>query len=329
MKNTLFEQLPFDFKDSVIHAITSNNHESIYFKDIHSRFTMMSQYMVNYFNLGSVEECIGKSDFDFFTRQHAQQAYEDEQEIIRTQQPILGKVEMETWENDMISYVVTSKYPLYDIQGKLIGTWGHSINIALSNENHSDLKIPKAKALEQSFDSSNSSIIDSLTGLKNVKAFYEFMNLFYQDSMNSLSIPDKEHFLVLIDLKNFKTVNEAFGHDFGSNAIAFVGNLLMTRIGEHTELFRYGGDEFAMLIKNHSFSSILDICNTLLHDIASAEFTFKDNTTNIYACMGISRFKESLPFGNIHDIINQTEKRLFEAKMQQAPTIIYNNSYKY
>lgn len=329
MDNSLFNQLPSDFNNTVINAITSNLHECIYFKDLNSKFILISQFMANYFNLNSIEEAIGKSDFDFFTRQHAQQAYEDEQMVIRTQQPILGKIEMETWENDFISYVVTSKYPLYNAKGTLIGTWGHSINIAITNENNSDIKIPKAKAIEQSFDASNSTIIDSLTGLKNVKAFYEVMNLFYQDSMNSLSLPEKEHYLVLVDLKDFKTINKEYGHNFGNNAIAFIGNLINTNLIENGELFRYGGDEFAILVKNQSFDSLMQFCTDLLTQISKTRFTFEGFSTKMSACIGISRFKESLPFGNIHDIINQTDKRLFEAKMQQNPTIIYNNSYRY
>lgn len=328
MNDPKYSQLPFDFKDNVLSAILTNQHECIYFKDLNSKFIAMSQYMADYFNLDSMESGIGKSDFDFFTRQHAQQAYEDEQEVIRTQKPILGKIEMETWEDDLISYVVTSKYPLYDNAGNVIGTWGHSINIALSNQNNSDLKIPKAKEIEQSFDASHSSIIDTLTGLKNVKAFYEFMNLYYQDSMNNLSVPDKDHFLVLIDLKDFKEVNKEFGYNFGNNAIAFIGNLLNTNLIDHVQLFRYGGDQFALLIKNYSFDSVLEYCEKLLQLILNARFTFEGFSTKMTACIGVARFKESLPFGNIHDIINQTDKRLFEAKLHTTPTIIHNNSYR-
>lgn len=328
MEDSLLSKLPVDFNDSILHAMLSNEHECIYFKDIHSRFIAMSQYMADYFNLDSIENGIGKSDFDFFTRQHAQQAYDDEQEVIRTHKPILGKIEMETWEGDLISYVVTSKYPLYDKNGNIIGTWGHSINIALGNQNNSDIKIPKAKEIEQSFDTSNSSVIDSLTGLKNVKAFYEYMNLYYQDSMNSLSIPDKDHFLVLIDIKDFKDVNKEFGHNFGNHALAHIGNLLSSNLIDHIDLFRYGGDQFALLIKNHNLDSVLDYCNRLLDLILNSRFTFEGFSTKMVASMGIARFKESLPFGNIHDIINQTDKRLYEAKLRPGSVIIHNNNYR-
>jgi diguanylate cyclase (GGDEF)-like protein len=328
MNNSLFDNLPYDFNNTIINAITSNLHESIYFKDLNSKFMIVSQFMANYFNLESIEDVIGKSDFDFFTRQHAQQAYEDEQMIIRTKQPILGKIEMETWENEMISYVVSSKYPLYDSQGNIIGTWGHSINMALSNENNSDMKIPKAKAIEQSLET-NSTIIDSLTGLRNVKAFYEFMNLFYQDAMNSLSLPEKEHYLILIDLKDFKNINKEYGHNYGNQAIVFIGNLIAGNLIDHSELFRYGGDKYAILVKHQNFDQIMEFCSGILAKISKTRFTYEGFSTKINACIGLSRFRESLPFGNIHDIINQADKRLFEAKIQQHPAIIYNNSYRY
>jgi PAS domain S-box-containing protein len=71
---------------------------------------------------------VGKSDFDFFTEAHARQAYEDEQEIMRTGQSI-SKEERETWADRPDTWVLTTKMPLRDPQGKIIGTFGVSTDI--------------------------------------------------------------------------------------------------------------------------------------------------------------------------------------------------------
>ena len=80
------------------------------------------------FGLGDPAEILGKTDFDFFTEEHARQAYEDEQEIIRTGQSFT-KEEKETWPDRPDTWVLTTKMPLRDHEGKIIGTFGMSKDI--------------------------------------------------------------------------------------------------------------------------------------------------------------------------------------------------------
>ena len=81
----------------------------IYFKDRESRFTRINLAHANAFGLSNPDEAIGKSDFDFFTAEHAQEAFRDEQEIIRTGQPMVGKEEKETWPDGRVTWVSTTK----------------------------------------------------------------------------------------------------------------------------------------------------------------------------------------------------------------------------
>ena len=82
--------------------------------------------MAKLFNLKSPDDLIGKSDFDFFDDEHAQPAFNDELNIIKTKKPILNKIEKEVKKDGEISYVRTSKMPLLDTKGKVIGTFGIS-----------------------------------------------------------------------------------------------------------------------------------------------------------------------------------------------------------
>ena len=70
-----------------------------------------------------------KTDFDFFSEEHARGAYEDEQEIVRTGVPIINKVEKETWSNRTARWVSSSKLPIRNATGEIIGTFGISRNI--------------------------------------------------------------------------------------------------------------------------------------------------------------------------------------------------------
>src|SRR2546426_302133 len=60
------------------------------FKARDSRFLRINKALADRFGLGDPAEAVGKTDFDFFTREHAQQAYDSEQEIIRTGQPVVN-----------------------------------------------------------------------------------------------------------------------------------------------------------------------------------------------------------------------------------------------
>ncbi|WP_319479922.1 ATP-binding protein [uncultured Draconibacterium sp.] len=101
---------------------------NIYFKDKKSRFILISKPMMKYFGLNSMSEAIGKTDFDFFSPEHAKNAFEDEQKIMQTGEAKTLE-EKEVWEDGKVSYVKTTKYPLFDANKQIIGTFGISQDI--------------------------------------------------------------------------------------------------------------------------------------------------------------------------------------------------------
>src|ERR1035441_6269599 len=72
--------------------------ERIYFKDLRSRFLLVSAgWIAAIAPDRTLEEIVGKTDFDFFSNEHAAAALEDEQQIIRTGEAMVGKLEQETF----------------------------------------------------------------------------------------------------------------------------------------------------------------------------------------------------------------------------------------
>ena len=104
----------------LLHALMDNLPHSIYFKDAASRFVRINRALAGYFGLRDSSDAISKTDFDFFTEEHARQALEDEQEIIRFGRPLVDKEEKETWPNGHATWVLSTKMPLYDAQGRIV-----------------------------------------------------------------------------------------------------------------------------------------------------------------------------------------------------------------
>ncbi len=117
------------FERSLLNSLLNTIPDHIYFKDEKSRFLKVSKSLAEWFNVKTVDGLMGKTDFDFFTEEHARPAFEDEQEIMRTGKPLEGKVEKETHPDGRVTWVSTTKVPRYDEKGNIVGILGISRDI--------------------------------------------------------------------------------------------------------------------------------------------------------------------------------------------------------
>jgi len=116
-------------EQALLNSLIEGIPDSIYFKDKESRFIKVNKAMLRKHGFKSDKEIIGKTDFELFGKEHAQQAFEDEQKIIQTGIPIINKEEKEDWADGRTTWVSTTKMPLYNNQGEIIGTFGVSRDI--------------------------------------------------------------------------------------------------------------------------------------------------------------------------------------------------------
>jgi len=115
--------------------------DHIYFKDAQSRFIRNSRSQARALGLSDPAEAIGKSDFDFFP--HAQLSYEKEQEIMRSGKPLVDLEEWVVWPDGRETWVLTTKAPLFDQAGQIIGTFGISRDI--TERKRAEAALQKAK----------------------------------------------------------------------------------------------------------------------------------------------------------------------------------------
>ncbi|MBN2006160.1 MAG: SpoIIE family protein phosphatase [Anaerolineae bacterium] len=109
----------------ILETFMNNVPDSIYFKDVQSRFIQVNPAFAERFGLSGPHEVIGKTDFDFFAEEMARPKYELEQEILRSGEALLNLEEPDMGER----WSLTTKMPLRDEHGVVVGTFGISHDI--------------------------------------------------------------------------------------------------------------------------------------------------------------------------------------------------------
>ncbi|MFZ0825832.1 MAG: PAS domain S-box protein [Verrucomicrobiia bacterium] len=113
----------------LLSSLITTTPDLVYFKDRESRFIRINEAFARRAGLSDIHAAVGKTDFDIFGEQHARQAYEDEQRIVATGQPIVDKEEREDWTDGRITWASSTKLPIFDSSGKTVGIMGVSRDI--------------------------------------------------------------------------------------------------------------------------------------------------------------------------------------------------------
>lgn len=210
--------------------LLANREERLYFKDLESRFLLVSEGFLAFEAPGhDAQEILGKTDFEVFSEPHARAALEDERWIIATGQPIVEKVERETYRDRPDAWVSTTKLPLRDDNGAIVGTYGISRDVTAQ------------VAAEQAL--AHQALHDPVTGLSNRFAL--------QDRLaQALVVLERQPggvALAFVDLDDFKSVNDRHGHDAGDEVLVAAGRRLSAAARRGDTVARYGGDEFVLL----------------------------------------------------------------------------------
>jgi PAS domain S-box-containing protein/putative nucleotidyltransferase with HDIG domain len=103
--------------------LLDNIPDAVYFKDKNNRIMKVNKFYIKGTGLRE-EEILGKTDFDFFPYEQAKQMLEDDNYVLLTGKPIVGKIEKTNLPNGDWNQVITTKIPMYDHLGKVIGTMG-------------------------------------------------------------------------------------------------------------------------------------------------------------------------------------------------------------
>ncbi|MDA3890207.1 MAG: PAS domain-containing protein [Salinivirgaceae bacterium] len=114
---------------TLLDALLNSLPDYIYFKDEESRFLRISKSMIHLFGAESVEEIIGKSDFDFHSKENAQKYYADEKHIMESGSGITNQLQKEHMTDGTVIWNSVTKLPLLTDEGTCMGTFGISKDV--------------------------------------------------------------------------------------------------------------------------------------------------------------------------------------------------------
>ncbi len=113
----------------LLNTLIDNIPDNIYFKDNNSRFIRINKALADRIGVSNPLQAIGKSDYDFFTKEYADKTYKDEMQVMKTGKPLINKEESYVFPDFGEKWFTTTKMPLKDESGKTIGTFGVSREI--------------------------------------------------------------------------------------------------------------------------------------------------------------------------------------------------------
>lgn len=150
---------------------------------------------------------------------------------------------------------------------------------------------------------------DTLTGLKNRLT----MEKEIEQSLDSYIAKDQPFALIMLDIDFFKKVNDELGHDYGDYVIQQTAEILRSIVNKEDDVYRVGGEEFVVLLKNQPLVKALALAGTMRTQVASYQFEFND--TQIQKTISAGLFHTELAtVDSVKSILKLADEALYLAK---------------
>jgi len=174
-----------------------------------------------------------------------------------------------------------------------------SNEVKRANQIITDLSI-QVKELERS------SNIDSLTKVFNRRALTTYL-----DNICSKGNIAYELHLLILDIDDFKVVNDTYGHIAGDKILIFIANMLRKTLRDGDKVFRYGGEEFVIILNRITPKSCQEITSRILKLIRSNRLIYKGKSLNVTMSIGGTMYQTG---DTPDDIVSRADKALYKSK---------------
>lgn len=183
------------------------------------------------------------------------------------------------------------------------------ISIDFSFQNYTTIK----QHIEKNDKLRNDLLKDQMTGLYNHTTLFHNLD-------NLVAEQDTPFFLAMIDLDNFKKVNDNYGHDCGDVVLTQLADIILNNCDNCDIAYRYGGEEFAIIFTQKDGAQVDEIMQNILFDLRKHKFPF--TSAQITFSAGIVEFYSGLTSGELFEMADST---LYSAKKEGKNRIFWGS----
>jgi len=152
----------------------------------------------------------------------------------------------------------------------------------------------------------HNSNFDSLTKVFNRRALTTYLN-----TVCSKKVLSHEMHLLILDIDDFKIINDTYGHIAGDKILIFIANMLRKTLRDGDKVFRYGGEEFIIVLNRIDSTTCLDVSNRILNLIRNNKLIYKGESLHVTMSIGATLYyKGDTP----DEIITRADKALYKSK---------------
>ncbi len=148
--------------------------------------------------------------------------------------------------------------------------------------------------------------LDPLTKVFNRRALISYLN----GVCSNKSIPYTLHVLML-DIDHFKIINDTYGHIAGDKILIFISNILRKTLRDGDKIFRFGGEEFTVILNRNSDEDSEAIANRILKLICSNKLVYMGENISVTASIGMTKFIEN---DTPDTLLSRADKALYASK---------------
>lgn len=280
--------------DTLLNTIVNSSPDAIFAKDLDGKFILFNKGAANIANVDE-KETIGKNDYDIFKPEIAKLHQETDKKIIASREVVTFE-ERNTIRGGSANIVLVTKGPLLDEFGEPFGLFGIARDITSQKEHENFLEESREKFY-------NLSYIDKVTNLPNRLNISEVLA-----EKCSQKIP---FCLILLDLDEFKIVNDSYGHRFGDKLLYEVSKLLLEVFDSSAFIARMGGDEFGVIV-NSSDKKKIDALMQKLHHKFNNPFKIDMIDVYITASSGICIYPDDAQ--SMEEMYQAADATMYNAK---------------
>ena len=304
-------KMTVDLFDSIINT----SQDCVFWKDKNRRFLGVNQAFLDYYGFESADVLIGKNDEDMGWHSDPEPYKQDELRVLsgKSTYKVQGKCIIKGEERDIIA----SKRPLYE-GDEIVGLVGSFVDITdvIRRKDKSDGsqvlynidQLRKYSFFDKLIDEiSLEEILDPLTGILNRSYSVKFVRSLIEDK-----VPFS---FTIIDLDNFKTINDTYGHSAGDKVLTTVSKGLVEFTDGFALAGRFGGDELLLIdIKNIKKEDKLKFFDNLYgnSEALRKEIYFENGGAFVTATSGCASFPEDAD--NFSDLFGLIDKMLYLGK---------------